>query len=129
MSMAQQRNGLPWSYEQKVGDYLKPDVRRLDIHAGQDVTTFEDDSFDLVTAYHTGYNPVQIARVLRKGGFFVTQQIGGRNRLNAPSYNLENEGPKLEAAGFRIMYSHQAYYLAEPGSELQHRFIMIGKLK
>jgi len=127
--MWHQSGGLPWSYEQKVGDFLKPGVQRLDIKAGQDITVLEDDSFDLVTACQVEFDPVQIARVLRKGGFFVTQQTGGRNRPDAPDYNLENQGPKLEAAGFRMVYSHQAYYFPEPDSELQHRFIMIGKLR
>lgn len=124
--MLWQSEGLPWSYGQKVQDFLKPDVRRLDIHAGQDIIAYEADSFGLVTAYHTSFDLGEVARVLKKGGFFVTQQIGGRNRPGMPDYNLENQGPKLEAAGFRMMYSHQAYYLAEDGT-LQHRFIMIGK--
>lgn len=125
--MPWQREGLPWSYEQKVKDFLKPGVRRLDISGEWDITACESGSFDLVTSYNTGYDLGEVVRVLRKGGFFVTQQIGGRNRPDMPAYNLENEGPKLEAAGFRMMYSHQAYYPAEDGA-LQHRFIMIGKL-
>lgn len=143
-------NGLPWSYEQKVRDFLKPGVRVLSIGAdggryllslghppelvsaaeGQDGSLpFGDDSFDLVVAYHTGCNLGEVSRVLCRGGFFVTQQIGGRNQSGRPDYNLENEGPKLEAAGFRMMYSHQAYYLEEGSGTFQHRFIMIGKAR
>ncbi len=125
MSMVWQIGPLPWSYEQKVSDFLKPGIKRLDIRG--DTPEFEDGSFDLVTAYQTEYDLGEVVRALRKNGFFVTQQIGGRNRPDNPGYNLENEGPKLKAAGFRLMYSHQGYYYDENGV-LQHRFIMIGKL-
>lgn len=125
--MVWQNNALPWSYEQKVRDFLKPDVKRLDIRRGQELSACETGSFDLVTAYHTEYDLSEVARVLKRGGFLVTQQIGGRNRPDMPAYNLENESPRLEAAGFRMMYSHQGYYHDEEGI-LQHRFIMIGKL-
>ena len=123
--MVWHRGPLPWSYEQKVGDFLKPGVRRLDIRGG--IPDCEDGSFDLVTAYQTEYDLDVVVRVLRKNGFFVTQQVGGRNRPDSPGYNLENQGPRLEAAGFRLMYSHQGYYQDEDGV-LQHRFIIIGKL-
>lgn len=125
--MLWQEARLPWSYEQKVKDFMKPGVRRLDIGRGQGISDCETGCFDLVTAYQTGYDLGEVARALKKGGFFVTQQVGGRNRPDMPAYNLENEGPKLEAAGFRMMYSHQGYYTGEDGI-LQHRFIMIGKL-
>lgn len=125
MSMVWQEARLPWSYEQKVGDFLKPGVRRLDIR--RDMPATEADGFDLVTAYQVEYDLALVTRALRKNGFFVTQQIGGRNRPDMPAYNLENEAPRLKAAGFRIMFSHQGYYHDEDGV-LQHRFIMIGKL-
>lgn len=125
--MVWRSSALPWSYEGKVQDFLKPGVERLDLCAGTDTRAYETGSFDLVTAYHTGYDPAEVARLLKKGGFFVTQQIGAKNRPDMPEYNLENQGPKLEAAGFRMMYSHQGYYHDEEGT-LQHRFIMIGKL-
>ncbi len=123
--MVWQRGPLPWSYEEKVEDFLKPGVRRLDICGI--MPDCEPDSFDLVTAYHIELDLNGIVRALCKNGFLVTQQIGARNRPERSDYNLENEGPKLEAAGFRIMYSHQGYYRDESGT-LQHRFIIIGKL-
>lgn len=125
MSRVWQEAKLPWSYEQKVRDFLKPGVRRLDIQG--DMTAPEADGFDLVTAYQVDYDLAQVKRALRKNGFFVTQQIGGRNRPDMPAYNLENEAPRLEVAGFRIMFGHQGYYY-DDDSVLQHRFIMIGKL-
>jgi SAM-dependent methyltransferase len=40
---------------------------------------FEADSFDLVIDRHTGYEPREVHRVLRMGGRFLTQQVGGEN--------------------------------------------------
>ncbi len=123
--MVWQKGPLPWSYEQKLDDFQKPGVKRLDIRG--DMPDFEPGGFDLVTAFETDYDLDSVVSALRRNGFFITQQIGGRNRPESPGYNLENEGPKLRAAGFRMMYSHQGYYQDESGV-LQHRFIMIGKL-
>ena len=40
---------------------------------------FEDGSFDLVINRHGDYSPAEIARVLKAGGIFVTQQVGAEN--------------------------------------------------
>lgn len=133
---------LPWSFEQKALDFLKPGLRILDIGgqyaqslgfaseqatAGETVLPFEDGSFDLILAYHALFDPKEAARVLRRGGFLVTQQIGGRNLPDRPDYNLENQAPVFQAAGFRLMYTHQAYVPGEEDLLLRHRFIIIGK--
>lgn len=64
--MVWQISKLPWSYEQKVNDFLKPGVRRLDIRRGQGISAFETGGFDLVTAYHTGYDLSDVARALKR---------------------------------------------------------------
>lgn len=40
---------------------------------------FPDARFDLVIARHESYDPAEIRRVLRPGGVFLTQQVGGRD--------------------------------------------------
>ncbi|HIV56586.1 MAG TPA: class I SAM-dependent methyltransferase [Candidatus Stackebrandtia faecavium] len=40
---------------------------------------FADGSFDLIINRHEAYVPSEIVRVLRPGGVFVTQQVGGRD--------------------------------------------------
>jgi SAM-dependent methyltransferase len=40
---------------------------------------FKDGTFDLVTDRHTGYSAKEVLRVLRKGGIFITQQVGLKN--------------------------------------------------
>lgn len=43
---------------------------------------FEDATFDAVLNRHSVVNPGEIARVLRPGGVFITQQVGPRNAEN-----------------------------------------------
>lgn len=82
---------------------------------------FPDDSFDLVIDRHESYDLSEVRRVLKKNGFFVTQQVGGENDLplvkrlcqgfsgSFVGFNLENELPRFRQAGFRVMRSDQAY--------------------
>ena len=82
---------------------------------------YDDNSFDIVLNRHEDYNIEEVKRVLKPSGFFITQQVGGvnNNELSKflisgfepqmPSFNLENERPKFEKAGFRIMYRNQSY--------------------
>ena len=93
---------------------------------------FPDGAFDLVIDRHESYDLPEVRRVLRKGGFFLTQQVGGMNsralsRRLVPEFqrgmldfNLENEAPRFQAAGFRIMQQNQAYY--------ENRFLDVGAL-
>ena len=52
----------------------------VQVPADEDVPLpFADGSFDLIINRHEAYVPSEIARVLRPGGVFVTQQVGGRD--------------------------------------------------
>lgn len=42
---------------------------------------FEDSSFELVLNRHGGYQPAEVYRILRPGGRFLTQQVGGENQI------------------------------------------------
>ena len=44
---------------------------------------FDDDSFDLVLNRHESYDLTEVRRVLKKNGFFLTQQVGGREQSAA----------------------------------------------
>lgn len=90
---------------------------------------FPEDSFELVLNRHQVYCLEEVCRVLRKGGFFLTQQIGGRDseRPGAPDFNLENQVPLFRQAGFRVMYRNQSYERAGAAGEVRHRFIVIAK--
>ena len=106
-------------------------VREYDSERGEPMP-FDDDSFDLVLNRHESYDLTEVRRVLKKNGFFLTQQVGGENNLpliqqlcsgfpgNYVGFNLENELPKFRNAGFRVMRSDQAY--------LEGRFLDVGAL-
>ena len=173
-----QEGPLPWSYREKVLDFLKPDSRILDIGTGggefllslrhppeltsitegwepnlrlcqqrlvplgitvksydadrKEPLPFEDDSFDLVLDRHESYDLGEVYRVLKPGGFFLTQQVGGSNGMalsrflgladsrTLERFNLENELPRFRSAGFRIMYRNQCYP--------EDRFLDVGAL-
>ena len=95
-------------------------VREYDSEKGQPMP-FADDSFDLIINRHESYDLSEVRRVLKKNGFFVTQQVGGENDLplvrrlcpgfpgGFVGFNLENELPRFRQAGFRVMQSRQAY--------------------
>lgn len=83
--------------------------------------SFPDESFDIVINRHEEYDLNEVKRVLKKGGYFITQQVGGMNSIELsrrlikaytppmPSFNLENEAPAFKAAGLRVMYKNQSY--------------------
>ena len=56
----------------------------VQVHAvGDDgVLPVGDESFDLVINRHESYDPAEVLRVLRPGGSFVTQQVGGEDDLD-----------------------------------------------
>lgn len=47
----------------------------------EDPLPFSDDYFDLVINRHESYDPSQVHRVLKPGGVFITQQVGGLDNL------------------------------------------------
>ena len=55
-------------------------VKEYDSEQGQPLP-FEDDSFDLVLSRHESYDLSEVRRVLKNGGYFLTQQVGGENDL------------------------------------------------
>jgi SAM-dependent methyltransferase len=47
-----------------------------------DLLPFDDESFDLVINRHESFSASEVKRVMRPGGRFVTQQVGGMNDFN-----------------------------------------------
>lgn len=73
---------------------------------------FSDGEFDLVLNRHSAFTASEVFRILKSGGNFLTQQVGGGN-LNdlisafdaAPKYKswtLENIKDDIQSAGFEI---------------------------
>jgi SAM-dependent methyltransferase len=73
---------------------------------------FADASFDLVLNRHGGFRPVEMARILKPGGVFLTQQVGGDNLqdlaaafgagLAYPMNTLEHRCEELRALSFEV---------------------------
>ncbi len=92
---------------------------------------FENDFFDLLINRHEAYYPPELMRILKPGGLFITQQMGGRSYQNLldiltgrPSqfskWNLESAVIELQSAGFSIIEQKEA--------ELVYRFSDIGAI-
>ena len=81
----------------------------------------DDGVFDIVINRHEAYDTAEVSRILKPGGLFITQQVGGENlrRLSErlyPGYSppfagftLSAELPKFVSGGFEILSSGEAY--------------------
>lgn len=96
---------------------------------GVKVKSFKDDhslpfsnhQFDLIINKHESYSEKEIFRILKPGGMFLTQQVGGfdcleiNEILQAPiqqeylDWNLENAARKLKDNGFDILETDEAF--------------------
>lgn len=82
---------------------------------------FEDGSFEIILNRHEAYDVNELARILKTGGFFITQQVGGQNNNSLskrlidnfvpqfPYHNLINNVSKLENAGFKIIFAKEEF--------------------
>lgn len=77
---------------------------------------FKDEEFDLIINRHEFYSQIEIYRVLKSNGIFITQQVGdkndsklrllltGREELEIEiEWNLDYAVNKLETTGFEIL--------------------------
>lgn len=95
------------------------DFREAD---GADPLPFPDASFDMVLNRHGEYLPQEIARILKPGGIFITQQVGAENDrelvelllpetppLPFPKQYLSIAQEELEICGFSILDGQEAF--------------------
>ena len=76
---------------------------------------FDDSSFDVVINRHGSFDPKEVYRVLKPGGLFITQQVGGMNdhglvELLIPGqnrshsdFNARNIAEDFRRAGFTVI--------------------------
>lgn len=89
---------------------------------GAGTLPFGDRSFDLVINRHGNFNPDEIWRVLKKGGVFITQQVGAENDRELVRLLLADESPlpfprqylrvaraAFEDGGFSILEAQEAF--------------------
>jgi SAM-dependent methyltransferase len=78
----------------------------------------ESNSIDVVINRHESYTPSELRRILRRGGTFVSQQVGSLNELTLKQFfeqtgvyvgnwNLESAVIELEAHGFTVEYADE----------------------
>lgn len=98
---------------------------------------FGDALFDLVVNRHESYDPNEVRRVLRPGGRFLTQQVGGTNDrdlnrlLGAPGgddfagWDLAAARAGLVAAGLTVVTAEEAF----PASRFRDAGAVVAYLK
>lgn len=101
--------------------------KRLDPHGisvhffeRDDDLPFGEEQFDLIINRHESYSTGEIMRILKPGGIFITQQVGGLdnfelNQYLAPdipfpfeNWNLETAVKQLQKGGFDILDKRSA---------------------
>ncbi len=123
-------NKLTWSYEEKVKDFVKPEVAVLNMSNNKkdfainalferglvktcDSKTlpYEDKSFKLIINRESEFDLNEVHRCLMKNGYFITEQIGGSDFFSPSDsmYNLENVREEFIENGFRVLYQNQCY--------------------
>ncbi|MGR7945488.1 class I SAM-dependent methyltransferase [Paenibacillus sp. M.A.Huq-81] len=91
---------------------------------GDEQLPFENDFFDLVINRHESFCAEEVARILKPGGLFVTQQVGGANNrelskfvldgggtLTDSDFHLQRTAGQLVQAGMTIVEGKEAYPL------------------
>ena len=95
----------------------------IDIRECSDVChiPFEDASFDMIINRHGDLCPSETWRLLKPGGYFITQQVGSENDRDLveavlpglpkpfPHNNLTEQRAAFEAVGFDILEANEAY--------------------
>ena len=102
---------------------LEPFGVKVVTYVDKDSLPFSDNEFDLIINRHEYYPPDELYRILKKDGFFITQQVGELDFsdliefLDAPQYHeeglpmwfLENAINQLKASNFLIVKSNESF--------------------
>lgn len=86
-----------------------------------DQLPFDDATFDFVINRHESFDLNEVARVLKRGGYFVTQQVGNQNSVNLrkrfigdvpyhPLHTVGNHISSLQQLGFQIIASDEIVF-------------------
>ncbi len=82
---------------------------------------FDDSSFDMMINRHGSFDPVEIRRLLKPEGIFITQQVGSRNDRDLvelvlpdvpepfPNLELSIQRKRFEDAGFEIIRADETF--------------------
>jgi SAM-dependent methyltransferase len=82
---------------------------------------FGDEQFDLIINKHESYSATEVYRLLKSGGLFITQQVGGRNDLGLNQllgankdfgqtyWQLEYAVKEIQEAGFTVLEQKEEF--------------------
>ena len=85
------------------------------------VIPYEDEAFDIIINRHGDFDARELYRLLKKGGIFITEQVGSDNDRDLvemvlpdtpkpfPHLNLNEQLKLFKKAGFHIITSDEAY--------------------
>lgn len=88
---------------------------------GLDELPFDDEKFDVIINRHGDFNAKDIYRLLKKGGFFITEQVGAENDrelvrlllgdmpLPYPEQYLDKISEKFKSEGFKILRAEEEF--------------------
>jgi len=104
-----------------AGRRLEPLGVQVALASEDDRLAFPSDRFDLVINRHESYAPAEVFRVLKPGGAFLTQQVGGQDcrmvneclqetvELPYAHWTLDFAVDELVRAGFRIVRQEEEF--------------------
>jgi SAM-dependent methyltransferase len=93
----------------------------LAVEEEEDRLPFKDNTFELVINRHESYHPSELKRIIKPGGRFITQQVGGKDNiqlngflqekieLEYVSWDLEYAVQSLREQGFVILQKKEAF--------------------
>lgn len=82
---------------------------------------YQTDEFDIIINRHEDFDVNEVSRVLKSGGHFITQQVGGKNNNDLSTklidgfipqitdYNLKRNINLLQDKGFDILFSDEFF--------------------
>lgn len=110
-------------YEPNVSvarNLLEPLGVKVFHYINDDDLPFNDEEFEFIVNRHESYSPIEVFRLLKPGGCFITQQVGVKNDSKLRyiltnkedieknvEWKFENMVKKLEIAGFIILESQE----------------------
>lgn len=95
----------------------KKGIEVFQVENGELNLPFKDHEFSLIINKHECYDEQELSRILKEGGKFITQQVGGLNDINLNAtfetdlkyfkWNLINAKERLVRAGFKVTKSDE----------------------
>lgn len=82
---------------------------------------YNDEQFDMIINRHGDFDAMEFYRLLKEGGLFITEQVGGDNERDLvemvlpgaekpfPHLNLKEQRRVFEDAGFQILRAEEVY--------------------